>query len=600
MTYSQASSHEKKTDVEIQEEIQRCFSELDRQRIGAAKEIFLKTLSRHEMISSPIIMGELSELCLFFSEIKTAILLLQKAIANKSDEPVFHELLGRCLIKESHYETAKNHFQKAIDINPTLDNSWMHLGLTRIETGELSLALEALQCAITLSPTNSDAHRIIARCYHTMGRTQEFINHALKSIEYNPHTTHLTFLHYAIGRSYSELGENPQAIEHFGKAIESNPQYGIAYHGLAQIKKFTVEDQKFIEMAKQVLEGALATKDRVFINFALGKAFDDLKTWDMAFEHYRQGNTFRKPTRIELPPYEMFENYKKIFTTNKPEKKPPPANESTKPIFIVGMPRSGSTLIEQILSAHPLVATAGELPDIYNISQTIFSSQNQSDFPHQLQQATKTNLCEDLKVNYLNLLQKKQPDAAYIIDKEPSNYKRLGLIHFLFPDSIIIHTTRHPLDTGLSCYFQPFDTIFWSTDLVSIAKEYCFYRDVMDYWKQVLPINKIIDISYEQLLTHPEDTIQNLLESCGLEWHDDCLKFDQRAGTVRTSSLAQVRQPLYQSSRQRWVNYAGHLKPLASGVRPYLNPVDWQACEPARIAQKKSLSFWLRLKSRFK
>jgi len=240
------------------------------------------------------------------------------------------------------------------------------------------------------------------------------------------------------------------------------------------------------------------------------------------------------------------------------------------PIFIVGMPRSGTTLMERMITSSEGVAGAGELFEIPHIATEVAPKHQYRQFPALVRANLTAEGITKYSEQYLQVLQQADPDAKRIVDKLPSNCLHVWLISILFPRATIIFARRHPLDIALSCYFQNFSGLPWANDFESIADEYRLNMQAMDHWKKVLPEGTIVDVQYEQLVEEPEIYGKRMLEGCGLEWSGDGLDHYKKEKVVKTASLWQVRQPVYKSSRMRWKNYAPHLGEVANQLSEYL------------------------------
>jgi hypothetical protein len=298
--------------------------------------------------------------------------------------------------------------------------------------------------------------------------------------------------------------------------------------------------------------------------------YDDCKQWDKAFEHYRQGNLLKKRAFDPELPSKLFKQVKKVFTRERLQEAEKLGSESEVPVFIVGMPRSGTTLIEQIIASHPEASGAGELQEIDRIAKRICPASDLTQYQGICGANLTRSMLNEQADSYLKVLRKTRESASRITDKMPDNYFYLGLITMLFPRARIIHMIRNPLDSCLSCYFQCFNELAWSFDLEWLGKRYRFYREVMAYWRRVLPAGRILDVYYEQLIEDPETQSRRIVEHCGLAWDPGCLEFNKAQRAVNTASMWQVRQPIYRSSTRRWENYAPHLGELAKALGEYL------------------------------
>ena len=300
-----------------------------------------------------------------------------------------------------------------------------------------------------------------------------------------------------------------------------------------------------------MLEALAASDDlpadqALYIHFALAKALDDVRDYGRAFEHLRQGNALKRE-RIdydETGTLKLFEHISAVFDRGLFDRFQGQGDPSSVPVFVLGMPRSGSTLIEQILASHPQIHAAGELTILENspMDVTAFRRLGQS---------------------YLSQLPKVPDEKIRIVDKLPGNFLRIGLIRLMLPNARIIHTMRDPIDTCLSCYSKLFNTgLPFTYDLAELGRYYRAYSELMAHWRSVLPPGAMLDVSYEDVVDDLEGQARRLIDYCGLPWDDRCIDFHRSNRPVRTASAVQVRQPLFRSSLQRWRNYESGLAPL--------------------------------------
>jgi len=311
----------------------------------------------------------------------------------------------------------------------------------------------------------------------------------------------------------------------------------------------------------------LTNSDRRTLYFSLGKLCDSTKQYDRAFKHYQKGNelwpTQCNPQSLMIP----IDSSIKIQSTGFFSKSPKSSNKSNRPIFIVGMPRSGTSLVEQILASHPQVYGAGELAEIEKISQSLAERLNTNKLYPELLETINQQLLNDCANQYLNYINSLERKSLRVIDKMPGNFIHLGLIQLMFPNARIIHCTRDPLDSCLSCYFQDFfQSMDWCYDQTNLAAYYLGYEKLMKHWKQVLSI-PIIDVSYENLVANQENISRELIEYCDLDWSDECLSFHKTKRLVTTASYDQVREPIYKKSVSRWKNYEAHIEPLRKALK---------------------------------
>lgn len=340
----------------------------------------------------------------------------------------------------------------------------------------------------------------------------------------------------------------------------------------------------------------MPAQDRYAIHFALGKMHDDCQNYEQSFEHYRQANLLKKRKFEMKNSRKTFEQVKKLFNAKTLAKYQAMGNPSELPIFIVGMPRSGTTLMERMITSAENTAGAGELYEIARIAGLIAPPDEPRQFARSVQANLTAENISQYAEDYLRIARQAGPDAIRIVDKMPGNYSHLWLISVLFPNATIIFARRHPLDVALSCYFQNFASLLWADDLESIAAIYRLQREIMDYWKSVLPQGKIVEIEYERLVEEPEVHGKRMLESCGLEWRGDGFDRYKKEKVIKTASLWQARQPIYQSSKMRWTKYAPQLAGIAADLTDFLQDDREQLAElgvalpaPSRMGRIKKL-----------
>ena len=367
------------------------------------------------------------------------------------------------------------------------------------------------------------------------------------------------------------MGEISEAEEQFLKAT-TNPNLDTrvnAHYSLIQLVKVKPDNSSLhallsITNNRQDLK-ALSPNKLEYLYFALGKCYDDIGEWTKAFKYFTEGCRLKRQ-RITYNSAEQIQFTQKLidcFTQQTIEHLQTFANPSTLPIFIVGMPRSGSTLVEQILSEHSQVYGAGELKYLNNLIQRpIKNPLNTLCYPENiLHLSPETG--HAITDNYVANLRHHSPEAIRITDKMPYNFIAIGLIHALLPNAKIIHMKRNPMDTCLSCYTKLFtEGQLYSYDLTELGQYYQCYEHIMNHWRRILPSDAWLEIEYELMVNNLETEAQRLIEFCDLAWEPACLTFYQSKRQVRTASFIQVRQPIYTSSVERWYRYEQELAPL--------------------------------------
>lgn len=457
-------------------------------------------------------------------------------------------------------------YNTILSLEPNHIDAQASLGMIYFRLGDCHSAKIFLEQARAQAPDDRQLLVQLALAQHEIQDVEDALQNILHAIEIEPSDP---FAYVTAGKLYSAQGEMNTAREYYAKALALNPLLGSAYKGIIGTKKYTTDDRSFVDGLEKLLDENLEQSDREGVHFSLGKVYDDLKEWDKSFLHYQKGNQ-QNPIPAPSPPTERFKVVLEVC--NAYLKEGLALNCTQTPIFILGMPRSGSTLTEQILAAHPKVASVGEMGTIAFIGQAIFFPEDKA--IEAVHQHFTTEKMSQHGQRYLEALTRHHSNVDNIVDKTPVSFMYIGLLKILFPKARFIHTGRHPLDVGLSCYFQMFERLAWSTDLEKIGETYCYYRSCIDAWKSSLPTGTIYDMRYEDLVENPELEIRNLLAYCGLEWHPDCMEYFNRKSSINTASVWQARQPIYQSSKQRWTNYCEYLDPLVRQVLPYLTEAD--------------------------
>ena len=372
------------------------------------------------------------------------------------------------------------------------------------------------------------------------------------------------------GHAYKTSGEYDSAVSSYRAALSSQPQYGEAYYSLANLKVYEFSDDEITSMLAQESDNNLSHIDRAYFSFALGKAYEDRRDFDTSFEFYRRGNSLKK-SQSRYDAEKMSEDLlaqRDVCTSDFFDDRSGVGYEVADPIFIVGLPRAGSTLLEQILSSHSLVDGTLELPNILSLSQRLRRRGRQSDaskYPDILAELS----VEELKAfgeEFISDTQIHRQDAPFFIDKMPNNFRHIGLINLILPGAKIIDARRHPM----SCCFSGFKQLFaegqeFSYDLTDIGRYYADYVALMDHWDKVLP-GKVLRVHYEDVVADIDTQVRRILDYCDLPFEEACINFHQTDRSVRTPSSEQVRQPIYKSGLVQWRHYEEQLGPLREAL----------------------------------
>ncbi len=367
---------------------------------------------------------------------------------------------------------------------------------------------------------------------------------------------------YNIAGIYARYGESQKASKHFEKAIALKPDYAEAYQGLTESKECGQEPDLLNRIKAQLNSETTTADQKVYLHFAAAKIYEDSKEYDQAFDHYQKGNTLKSGHYDKVGNSNLTQEIIRFFDDKWVNTHREFGLYSHTPIFIVGMPRSGTSLVEQILASHSQVFGAGELADInLMIGALINRTKNRFPYPQFLTEVVDQDLL-GYGQSYLQRLSQISGNSRRVVDKNPSNFLRVGLILQIFPNAKIIHTQRDPLDNCLSCYFNNFARgHYYTNSLESLAAYYNDYTDLMRHWQRIYP-GRIHTLSYEALIENQQQVTRDLLDYCNLEWEEQCLAFYKSKRNVTTASKHQVRRPLYKSSVKRWEHYKAHIQPL--------------------------------------
>ncbi|MBO6564608.1 MAG: sulfotransferase [Pseudomonadales bacterium] len=449
------------------------------------------------------------------------------------------ETLSRAMKRqlEGNFAEAEKIYREILKKDAQQPDALHLLGLIRMEQENDEEAVKLMEQALGLFPSASHFHHNIAGLYRRTGRLEE-------------------------------------AEARFREAIRLKPDYGEAYQGLAEMVKFQTDDPLIKQVDEQLRTGKLEDANRSYFHFAAGKILDDIGKHSEAFRHYVAGNRLANRNFETNAFRESIKNLLYYCSRSFAERNAGSGIDSEAPVFVVGMPRSGTTLVEQILSSHSEVFGAGELNEMkFVAAKTQQLSKFDQAYPASLPGLRKDDYA-NLADAYLRRLQQLSGDGGFgrYIDKHPLNFQFVGLIYAMFPNARIIHTVRNPLDTCLSCYFQNFTKgQDYSFDLTALAHFYNDYRRVMEHWETIYP-GKIYTVCYEDLVENQEEETRRLLEFMGLEFEQNCIDFHKTDRKVSTASFLQVRKPIYKSSKKRWVNYRQELSEVARIIGVSIEP----------------------------
>jgi len=479
--------------------------------------------------------------------------------------PEFQEglvLFSQIMLEMGRTTLALDWARKAILLDKTSAKAMLQLSRCYQGAGFLEQAIQAAHRAETLTGSDGDAISSLGTVYFNLGEFDDSIRIHRRAVAADPSRA---IYRYNLAISLQAAGDFEAAESEFLRILESEPDHVQTFMNLSRIRKQTPDDNH-IEALTALLEKSDDWETRMRLNFALAKEYEDIGEYDRSFEALTAGSTERRrhmpydvrqelgfvDTMIECFPEGCFRKYDKGF-------------RSREPFFIVGMPRSGTTLTEQILAGHSEVFAAGELRDFpMNLGLQAGSRDAVDLIPAEQLKRTLMTDPALLGRRYVEKTRPRTGHTPHFIDKLPRNSHLCGFIHWALPDAKIILLERHPLDVCFSNFKVLFNRGYeYSYDLDDLANYYIAYKRLMDHWASVIPGENLYRISYEAIVSDQEQESRRLVAFCGLDWQDACLEFYKNRESVTTASLAQVRQPIYRTAVARWRNYEKHLEPVA-------------------------------------
>ena len=495
---------------------------------------------------NPAAHNDLGLACLRSARIAEAIAAFRQAITLKEDLPSAHYNLGLALEGQRDDMAALTAHRRAAALAPNFLEAHERLGCLLDRTSCPADAAESFERAFAAKPGSTLGRVSRAEALRIRGRVGEAEKWYRRAIAEDPGNTYAL---RALGIFLTNLGRLDEAADFLERALAAEPTDVIAFFNLTNARKFVAADRPLLTRMAELLEtGRLADTSKELLHFGLGKALDDLGEREAAMGHFDAANALGAETlRFDRPAFAARVD-RLIARFGTDEEKPAAASwpDGPRPILIVGMPRSGTTLVEQIVSSHPDVAAGGELG---------FWEQHGRTWESAIEEGAEPPGAEVLASAYRGVLRAISPDAGYLTDKMPTNFLWLGLAHLAFPDAFIIHCRRHPLDTCLSIYTKRFPGSFYSRDRASLVFYYRQYQRLMAHWRQVLPPERFLEEDYEALVTDHEAETRRLIGFLGLPWDEACLAPERNRRLVNTASVWQVRQPVYLSSVGRWRRY---------------------------------------------
>ncbi len=504
-----------------------------------------------------------------------------RALAIVPEEPDILLKLGNLYSSQDYLNEAAACFEKVIVKRPKSEDAHNNLAAVYLRLGQYEKARGHIESTIQLNPNLAHAHCNLAKVLDHLGEADRAVSHLKKAVELD---SVFTDAYLTLAGIYADTGDFHLAMDILRKVIAINPSLPDAYYLIAiKLRELLTEDE-MQALHRLVSNKQLNLLERARLHTALGAAHDTRTEYEAASKQFETANTIVSEVyRRHGDDYDPANHAKivdQIIEAYTPEYLNKAARfglDTIKPVFVVGFPRSGTTLLEQVLDSHPLVHGAGELMIIPQAFDHLPARLHRSHLtPVQcimngkLKRDGQKLLAGDILDTYCKLA----PQAKYVIDKMPDNYHFVGFIHSLFPKAKIIHCIRNPRDIALSCWTSDFSGIRWASRPEHIAARLQNYRRLMTHWRNLLPYDILIDCYYEQFIEMPAPAFERIFQYLGLTWDDSLLEFHKRKRTVKTASTGQVHKPLYRHAMQRWRKYAPYMPWLAKVIPDYESPYE--------------------------
>jgi len=486
-----------------------------------------------------------------------AIKAYRQVLALRSEDVGTIIKLGTALIAAQLFTDSILLYEQALTILP--DNALLHrhLGASLQKMGQMKKAVKCFEQALNLRPDYVEVRIDLARLLRQLGRAAEALVLLEEAIDLDPNDG---VAHINLALTLRQLGRTEHAIERLEQFLTIKPSCGSAYYHISMMKP----NQALIPAVEKLFrQPGLSKSDGIYCHFALGNFYASGKSFDQAFRHYLKGNTLQRTTFT----YQAKENRQttdrliKVYCKSFFQDKGQFGSASQLPVFIVGMPRSGTTLVEQILSSHASVHGAGEVEAFGGVNHSIAEQLKHAGPRPECMSLIDKKMVEEYSARYLQELRLHCPTAERITDKQPGNFVRIGLIKTLFPKARIVHCQRNPLDNCISLFFHCFKPLTCSFELTELGQYYLDYQRLMSHWQSFFP-GEIFTVRYEELVVDQERVSKRLIDYLGLDWDEKCIDFHNNERNVMSPSNMQVRQPMYKTSMNKWKNYEKHIQPL--------------------------------------
>ena len=460
-------------------------------------------------------------------EFAQSVPLFERALVFRPEDAEAHSNLGAALTLMGRFNDAAQHFERALALKPNLAGIHTNLAVLRMKQGKYPDAIALFEQALSLDGNQAEAHN-------------------------------------NLGAILKEEGRFDDALTHFDRAIRIRPDYAEAHYNRAEIWTFRDGDDQLRALETLANRKNLPVEKSICVHFALGKALEDAGHYERAFEQLQKGNALKRRQLGYDPAIELrsLKRIAELFNRCVFDRLQGKGDPTPLPIFVLGMPRSGSTLVEQILASHAQIQAGGELGSLDLAAGVLSMSDREIPWPEYIPSLDEAAL-RQIAESYIGSLPAIADGKVRIVDNTTGNFAGVALIRLVFPNAKIIHTSRDPVDTCVSCYSKMFQSGYqYSYDLADIGRYYRAYQKLMNHFRTILPPNSMLEVAYEDVVNDLEGQARRLIDYCELQWDERCLSFHETPRPIRTSSAVQVRRPLFRSSLQRWRRFEHGLDPL--------------------------------------
>ena len=503
------------------------------------------------------------------AEKKEAETIYRDILKNEPDNVDALRLLAGLATSQNEHRDAEILLKRAIELTPDFGRALADLVVNQVEQEKIDEALDYAARLTQIGADNPDSYLLTGNAFSVAGRYEDAINAYNKALELAPeHPGALS----GLAHNLKTVGKQDEAIAIYRKCIAANPYFTETYWSLANLKTFRFTDKEVQSMEKLLEHPNIPGDAQVHLCNALGFQYENQKAYDRAFAYFERCNVAKRqleyydPVETEF----LYDRIIEVFDQEFVNRAPAGKEFDVTPIFIIGLPRSGSTLLEQILASHSRVEGTHELSDLARVVKEIPDRlKTRQHYPDALSGADAALLAE-LGQAYLDRTQKYRSGHPFFTDKNPNNFIHVGLAHLALPDAVFINARRHPFDSCLGSFKQLFAKgQAFSYDLVDIGEYYLQYERLMEHWSQILP-GKVLDVRYEDVVANVDEQVTRILDHCGLPFEEQCVHFHETERAIKTASSEQVRKPIYSSSVNLWRNYEGHLGPVIEILEPLL------------------------------